>query len=62
MTAKESNEYENLWQCKIIEICLHAMTANTRYSYLYNYDALHFLSSVLFINVVNRSYIMLKQS
>jgi hypothetical protein len=34
MKAKQ-HEYENVWQWKIIEICLHAMTANTRYGYLY---------------------------
>jgi len=42
-------------------MCLHAMTANTRYGYLYNYEALHYLSSVLSISVVKRSYFMLKQ-
>jgi len=33
------------------------MTANTRYGYLYNYDASHYRPSVLFICVVKRSYI-----
>jgi len=59
MTAKQRNQYENVWQWKIIYYrdLLHAMTANTRYGYLYNYDASHYRPSVLFICVVKRSYI-----
>jgi hypothetical protein len=39
---------------------LACYTANIRDCYLYNYNALHYLSSVLFICLVKRSYIMLK--